>query len=732
MISLSDLSTRTRRLLVGSAQRFLFPSEPQMRRLHDSLCDLFGPGREVKLPDCVSGELANARERLWRAVQETEKVQWLLVILANLPLLQSRLLYELYNRYIAKIPNETRAAQLATFEQLKREVYGLKSNGRSFADLSPVIQEGLLNFLLRSPLNFHRRIGSSLRIFYLRGIYEGRTGRLVAGIDNHGSELMKATPNLSAPPFATSLRYDPATRTMATELDYIIIGSGPAGAVVAHEFQRAGKKILLLEAGPFFLPGTFDARAGLDFYEDRGYRTTTDGGIFVLNGWVVGGGSTINADMVFSPSFPSVRHRIEQWRKAGKIPPDLWLPAEMDRADRWVASHLGTRTVHESEINEHNKVLKLGALNHGLKPMHYQLNTFAPGESPLPKTDKRDAVGGFLMKILTAKDNPVTLVPDALVSRVLIENGRARGVSFTVRGASPRAGILRDPFRLAIPDGVAVKAFARHVVVAGGTLGSSVLLLNSGVRNPNIGAGFVMHPFCLVLGQFDREINCHLGTSSSVYVGDYLTSNSTGQMPDFLVECASARPEIGALMLPGNGFQVYEALGRYRYTAGIGILLLDSVHEDNRVKVSAGEAQISYTLSEADKRRFRRGVAEGVSIMFKAGANKVIVPTHENILGDADGATQLPFLTHIEQADLVEQRLNFHSNQTTLFAAHMMAGNKIGPSPDVSVVSNDYEVWGVKNLFVVDGSIFPGSIGANPMQSIYAIAKIFADRHLAQ
>jgi choline dehydrogenase-like flavoprotein len=29
---------------------------------------------------------------------------------------------------------------------------------------------------------------------------------------------------------------------------------------------------------------------------------------------------------------------------------------------------------------------------------------------------------------------------------------------------------------------------------------------------------------------------------------------------------------------------------------------------------------------------------------------------------------------------------------------------------------------------VVDGSVFPTSIGANPMQSIYSFAKIFADR----
>jgi choline dehydrogenase-like flavoprotein len=43
-------------------------------------------------------------------------------------------------------------------------------------------------------------------------------------------------------------------------------------------------------------------------------------------------------------------------------------------------------------------------------------------------------------------------------------------------------------------------------------------------------------------------------------------------------------------------------------------------------------------------------------------------------------------------------------------------------------------VWNVKtrdevpNLYVMDSSIFPTSVGANPMQSLYTFAKIFSDR----
>jgi choline dehydrogenase-like flavoprotein len=63
-------------------------------------------------------------------------------------------------------------------------------------------------------------------------------------------------------------------------------------------------------------------------------------------------------------------------------------------------------------------------------------------------------------------------------------------------------------------------------------------------------------------------------------------------------------------------------------------------------------------------------------------------------------------------------------------AYSMVATDKMGASPQNSVVGQDFHVWGTEGLYVVDGSIFPTSVGANPMQSIYTIAKIFADHYL--
>jgi choline dehydrogenase-like flavoprotein len=57
-------------------------------------------------------------------------------------------------------------------------------------------------------------------------------------------------------------------------------------------------------------------------------------------------------------------------------------------------------------------------------------------------------------------------------------------------------------------------------------------------------------------------------------------------------------------------------------------------------------------------------------------------------------------------------------------------------SPKTGVVSSHQRVWNVltgdeiPNLYIMDSSMFPTAVGANPMQSIYTFAYLFCDRLL--
>jgi choline dehydrogenase-like flavoprotein len=58
----------------------------------------------------------------------------------------------------------------------------------------------------------------------------------------------------------------------------------------------------------------------------------------------------------------------------------------------------------------------------------------------------------------------------------------------------------------------------------------------------------------------------------------------------------------------------------------------------------------------------------------------------------------------------------------------------MGFTPDDSVVDSSHRVWGVDNLFIVDGSVMPTEGAANPALVIMALADRCAsllDRKLA-
>jgi choline dehydrogenase-like flavoprotein len=59
---------------------------------------------------------------------------------------------------------------------------------------------------------------------------------------------------------------------------------------------------------------------------------------------------------------------------------------------------------------------------------------------------------------------------------------------------------------------------------------------------------------------------------------------------------------------------------------------------------------------------------------------------------------------------------------------HQMGTMRMGTHPDTSVVNSDQRFWGIPNLYVIDGSVFPTSGGYNPTLTIEALAWRAAER----
>lgn len=524
-----------------------------------------------------------------------------------------------------------------------------------------------------------------LRMLYVTRVY-GALGRRMAGLP----------PWAEAPTRPHGWRH-PASRLHLVHgrvlhrdgpVDWVIVGSGPAGAVLAHELSRAGHRVVLVDQGPLVPDPRVDTRELPRLKDHGGARPTADGLVLVRTARAVGGGSTVNIDLAFSPELPMVRRRLEEWRRAGRLDPEWFSDAAVREAYRWVVATIGTRTPALAEVNANNRLLLEGCAGAQL----YDLNTSSDGT-------KRGAVERLILPAVERYG--LHVVPDAAVTQVVVEGGRARGVEIEARAPWPASFVAADPAGLGLAPGQEVFVPARNVLVCAGAQGTGLLV-------PGAGTGMVLHPAMPLAGVFDRPIDILEGTPSTVYA----------EGPEgILFEATAADPQYLALMVPQAGRTLQDLVRRFRHLGGFGVLLVDASRPENRVEPGP---RLVWSLSEEDRRRFAAGVAEGIRVLFRAGARQVLVPTSEDVLGDGSPA----LLSHPSQADLVERRLQFLPGRTLLTSAHMQATCPLGGE----ILTPRGQVRGVANLWVMDASVFPGSVGANPMQTLYTFAKILADR----
>jgi hypothetical protein len=407
-----------------------------------------------------------------------------------------------------------------------------------------------------------------------------------------------------------------------------------------------------------------------------------------------------------------------------------------------VRNAIVTREVTQCELNKDNLVLWDGALAFGVNPSLYHLNRFPEDLSPSPVTQKRDAARQLILKAMQDQGNPLSVIPDVAVQELSFipadPDGSVRVTGATLLVNTPWTeykNTIVDPCRLGLPPDTTVSIQAENVILSAGTIGTTRVLLNSArqtpaVANPRIGLGLIMHPSVPLIGVFKQRINLLEGLDSATFLDAF------GVAPGFIFETMSGLPAYGALLIPGTGAEVYNRITKFNHSAGFGVMLVDTPSDGNRIRLNSdGSVALDYALSDGDKQRFRTGVAIAIRMMFLAGAMEVIIPSNENFLGlDNFDPMVGSYLTCIDQADLVEKNLQFIPNRTLLTSAHLQATNKMGVSADISVASTRQRVWNVvnkreiPNLYVMDSSMFPTSVGANPMQSIYTFAKIFSDR----
>ncbi|MFC0180161.1 GMC family oxidoreductase [Thorsellia kenyensis] len=527
---------------------------------------------------------------------------------------------------------------------------------------------------------------------------------------------------------------------MDQNYDYIIVGAGSAGCVIATRLIEETKaKVLLIESGPTDKNKYIHMPAGLPFvmashtwkYQTEPEPYANNRRIDVPQGKVLGGSSSVNG-MAYVRGIP---HDYEEWKN--RFGCEGWGYEEVlnafkacERNESLSLPYHGTQGHLYVTENRHRHALAMAYLQ-AAQEMGYEYVTDFNGQdkegvgfyqATIHKGKRASTVYSYLNRV---KDNPLlTLKTDCTTHRILIENGQAVGVEYQQNGGST----------------VVAKA-KKEVIVSAGAIGSPKLLLLSGIgpkdhleemgipvllESSQVGKNFQDHLHLNVCGRLKEPMSILSDTKGFkkywqglnwlLFKGGVVTSNILESGGFFDLDGDGRRDtQIHTFPLIENfGLQDKEMTSELEgFTLKMGHLYPESRGE---VKLRSRDVNDlpkiygNYFSAPGDLEAQVRAVKFGVK-MFDMPSLKNIV--HDVVFPDA------AYDSDDKIADFVRE------NAQTVF--HPVGTCAMGGAAATSVVDPTLKVWGIKGLRVADSSAFPHIISGNTNAPVIMLAHRVVD-----
>ncbi|MFL6649478.1 MAG: GMC family oxidoreductase N-terminal domain-containing protein [Sulfurifustaceae bacterium] len=510
---------------------------------------------------------------------------------------------------------------------------------------------------------------------------------------------------MATSPSPQVLRGYQLTQNQTLTADVVVIGSGAGGGVTAETLAKAGLKVVLLEEGGYRTSKDFhmrEAEAYPTLYYDVAGRKTKDKGITVLQGRTVGGTTVVNWTTCFRTPPETLAHWTKTYGVKGFTPDEL---------APWFAAMEKRLNIEPWRLrNPSNDVLYRGAQKLGWHADMIARNV---------KACRNLGYCGVGCPVDAKQSMLVTTIPSALEhGAVLIANVRAQTLEIKGdRVVAVNAIALNE--RCVDPTGVRVRVEAPHVVLAGGAINNPALLLRSKAPDPynRVGRRTFLHVTNASGAVMPERTQPFDGAPQSAYSNQFLYRDGVTGKIGYKLEVAPVHPILAAVGTLYFGQEHADSIARLPHLSTAIALMRDGFHADSpggTVTIADdGSPVLDYPMTDYLWEGIRHAYLSMAECQFAAGATHVL-PAHMDVPSTGYGSWA--------EAKRAIESLPLKVLHAQLFSAHVMGGCGMGEDPKSSVVNSQGKHHQLANLWIIDGSTFPTSLGANPSLSIYGMA----------